>query len=355
MKRTVPPPTGIIEGFFGRCWQWHQRRQLADFMAREGFDFYLYAPKSDRQLRSRWREHWPDNDWQQLQRLRQHFREQNIAFGLGLSPLDLCDTAGRADTAALGAKIRQLNQLQPDWLGLFFDDMRGDIPHLAERQAELAHCAAALSDARHILLCPTYYSDDPVLDKVFGARPDYYLEDLGRQLDPSIHIFWTGPKVCSDNYPDEHLHQTAQKLGRRPFIWDNYPVNDGAVKSQHLYLQPPTATRGPHRESIAGIAVNPMNQFSLSLPALSGLHSALKGQAAPPLKTILNRLYPGDLAQRLAADATFFAHEGLSQLNVDERERLLLAYQPFAHHPAGREVIDWLNGEYTFDPACLTE
>ncbi|MCP8898287.1 beta-N-acetylglucosaminidase domain-containing protein [Gilvimarinus xylanilyticus] len=355
MTNSAPPHTGIIEGFFGRSWRWDQRRQLADFMVREGFDFYLYAPKSDRHLRSRWREHWSNSDWQQLLQLRQHFRDRGVAFGLGLSPLDLCDTTGRADSAALETKIGRLNQLQPDWLGLFFDDMRGDIPHLAQRQAELAHCAATQSSAPHIVLCPTYYSDDPVLDKVFGARPDHYLEDLGRQLDPSIHLFWTGPKVCSDNYPDEHLQQITQKLERRPFIWDNYPVNDGAVKSQHLYLHPPTAERGLRRENIAGIAVNPMNQFSLSLPALSGLHSALKGETEAPLETTLKRLYPAGLAQQLAANADLFAHEGLGQLSEDQRELLLQAYQPFAHHGAGREVIDWLNGEYAFDPACLTE
>ncbi|UTF60430.1 beta-N-acetylglucosaminidase domain-containing protein [Gilvimarinus sp. DA14] len=355
MTQTAPPPIGILEGFFGRSWSWEQRQRLASFMRREGFDFYLYAPKSDRHLRSRWREHWPADDWLALQQLRATYRTAGISFGLGLSPLDLCSASGEADTDALDRKIKRINELDPNWLGLFFDDMRGDIPGLAKRQAELAHRAAQRSTAGTILLCPTYYSDDPVLDKVFGARPKGYLTQLGRELDPSIEIFWTGPKVCSETYPLAHLEATAHQLGRKPFLWDNYPVNDGAIKSKHLYLQPPEASRFHNRDAIAGIAANPMNQFALSLPALCALAQGVTQGGPTTLESALQHTLPHPLAVVLAQDADFFAQQGLNNLGDSERLRLLKRYEPLSEHEAAREIIAWLRGEYTFDPACLTE
>src|SRR5690606_38231537 len=100
---------------------------------------------------------------------------------------------------------------------------------------ELTTRAQTLSSADRIILCPTYYSDDPVLERVFGERPHNYWQNLGEQLDSRTDIFWTGPRVCSEHFNVEHLHAVGQRLGRKPFLWDNYPVNDGAIKSRHLH------------------------------------------------------------------------------------------------------------------------
>ncbi|WP_020209328.1 beta-N-acetylglucosaminidase domain-containing protein [Gilvimarinus chinensis] len=356
MADTHSPTTGVLEGFFGRSWSWEQRLRLAAFMHKEDFDFYLYAPKSDAHLRNRWRQDWPADQWQALKNLRHTYHSAGIAFGLGLSPLDLCTPEGKADTKAFKEKITRINQLEPDWLGLFFDDMRGDIPDLAARQAELSHFATTHSSAQRIILCPTYYSTDPVLDKVFGARPSNYLPQLGRELDPAIQVFWSGPQVCSATYPLEHLQEITHLLQRKPFLWDNYPVNDGAVKSQHLYLSPPEASRFENQQHIEGIAANPMNQFALSLPALAGLAQGIKCRAPATIDTLLKKLFSQPLAELLRQDAPFFANHGLNELDENERQRLLQRYRPHLEkEEAAREVTDWLNGGYTFDPACLTE
>ena len=42
----------------------------------------------------------------------------------------------------LAAKLAQLAPLKPDDLAILFDDMRGDVPDLAERQAAIVHFAA---------------------------------------------------------------------------------------------------------------------------------------------------------------------------------------------------------------------
>lgn len=73
------------------------------------------------------------------------------------------------------------------------DDMKGG-PNLAETQIEIVEYVQCVTD-KTILFCPTYYSDDPILDKVFGRRPSNYLEKIGT-LPQKVQIFWTGNFVC---------------------------------------------------------------------------------------------------------------------------------------------------------------
>ncbi|MDO6745673.1 beta-N-acetylglucosaminidase domain-containing protein [Gilvimarinus sp. 1_MG-2023] len=356
MNTSNPIPAGVIEGFFGRSWQWPQRRQLASFLSEHQLDFYLYAPKSDPFLRRHWRASHPAEQWRELAATRETYRDCQIDFGVGLSPLDLCTDQGITDTAALDAKIKHLNTLELDYLALLFDDMRGDIPQLAQRQSELAERAANLSNAKRVILCPTYYSNDPVLEKVFGPAPEHYLETLGQTLDRAIDVFWTGPSVCSDHYPTEHLLEVNERLGRKPFLWDNYPVNDGAVRSQHLYLSPTKSDRSTAKPYIAGIAANPMNQFYASWPALAGLSQVLTSQQAPQCQTILQNLYSEQTAHYLKQDLPTFEQGGLNALSDHDKQILIERYTPLGIiDPIAAEICDWLAGGYTFDPSCLTE
>jgi hypothetical protein len=352
-------PLGVIEGFFGRSWSWQQRTELASFLRQTGYDYYLYAPKGDSRLRSQWRQDWSPHDWRALNSLRQHYRATGVKFGLGLSPLDLCGPQGRTDGASLDAKVTRINELQPDILALLFDDMRGDTPQLAAIQTELAHRAAALTSASKVILCPTYYSDDPTLEKVFGARPKDYWETLGSSLDPAIDIFWTGPKVCTDHFTRSHLGDVAERLQRRPFLWDNYPVNDGAIKSKHLYLKPFSRDRADIGDLLAGHAVNPMNQFNLSKLALASLpraYASANYQPAQLFNELLEQLCPPALRAALQEDAARFSAEGLGKLTPEQRVHLSEHYSQLADDSGmSAEVADWLAGKYTFDPACLTD
>ncbi|WP_347332504.1 beta-N-acetylglucosaminidase domain-containing protein [Marinimicrobium locisalis] len=359
-------PLGVIEGFFGRPWSWPARAEALDFMAAAGYDFYLYAPKADAYLRRHWTRHWPDAEWQHLERLRQHSQDKGIRFGVGLSPLELYREPPAESRAALCAKIRRLNQLNPDILCLLFDDMRGDLPELAARQIELAHTAAEVSTARSVILCPTYYSPDPILEKVFGARPEHYWPELGRGLDSAIDIFWTGPEVCSGQYPREHLTEVTQWLGRRPFLWDNYPVNDSAKLCDFLRLAPYPTSHAQLAGSVAGHAVNPMNQAYLSRLPLATLPTAYaRGPDYRPAEAFQQALQcwcPSGLRECLEEDLPLFQERGLTALSEAEKASLKARYEPFATRAPrsaeshlAQELLDWLDHHYAFDPACLTD
>ncbi|MDQ2077180.1 beta-N-acetylglucosaminidase domain-containing protein [Marinimicrobium sp. ABcell2] len=357
---SVSTPLGVIEGFFGRPWSWSARESYASFMAQHGYDFYIYAPKSDAILRRRWQEDWTAAQWSQLLQLRSRYQQAGVKFGVGLSPYELYRQPSADSRVALTRKIESLNRLEPDILCLLFDDMRGDLPELAQRQVELVQTAANTTSASRIVFCPTYYSFDPILEKVFGARPADYWKTLAQGLDSAIDIFWTGPKVCSEHYPEAHLEQVNSLLGRRPFLWDNYPVNDSQKLCQQLRLQAFSKDRAHLEGHLAGHAVNPMNQPYLSQIPLSTLPQAYREgdgyQTEAAFIQACQRLCEPALAERLIEDRPLLQDTGLDALTESQRLHLKNRYQPFADSSvSAQELLNWLSGHYAFDPACLTE
>lgn len=352
-------PLGIIEGFFGREWSWDDRAAYANFLALNAFNFYIYAPKSDKNLRMQWQQNWPQSNFSQLCNLRETFRKQDIDFGIGLSPHEIYLDKTHSQRHQLKQRLEQINQLQPDILCILFDDMRGDIPNLAQLQIDIAHQAAAQCNAKHIIFCPTYYSFDPILEKVFGEMPANYWEVFAQKLDPAIDIFWTGEKVCSTDYSATHLSKISELIGRKPFLWDNYPVNDGASKSKILQLR---SVGKPHSQLsglLSGHAINPMNQAWLTqIPLLSFAQAYTQKNNYNPSFSFYNNciaLCGEKLGQQLIADIDFLQDKGLDKITEPELNRLISTYHQFPVNPFAREINAWLQGEYRFDPACLTE
>ena len=345
----MSPQLGIIEGFFGRPWSWTDRADAVRFLRPHGFSFYLYAPKADPWLRRRWQEPHSAAEMAALEEFREVCRARNVRFGIGLTPFELHLEGGRGWQEALAAKLAQLSALKPDDLAILFDDMRGDVPELAERQAAIVHFAAERGVAQRILSCPSYYSDDPILDVAFGARPDFYLEQLGRLLDPAIELFWTGPEVAAREFTPGHLARVAGQLGRKPFLWDNYPVNDGSRMSQHLHLRGVTGRPAAIAPHIAGHGVNPASQPLLSrIPLLTLAESYRAGESYDYLAAFgraAREILGEQLAQRVAKDLLTLQDRGLDRLG--ERKAALLARYAAFDHPAAREICLWLEGYWT--------
>ncbi|MBI1238476.1 MAG: hyaluronidase [Alphaproteobacteria bacterium] len=347
----------VIEGFYGRLWSEADRLALAPFLAENGYDAFIYAPKGDASLRKSWRAPFVPEHRAFLGRLADGMRASGLAFGVGLSPFEIWRDWGPAVRADLAAKIAELDAIGTETLGILFDDMRGDTPDLAARQAEIMDAVAGASRARRIIFCPTYYSDDPVLARVFGTPPESYLEALGRRLAPAIDVFWTGPRVCSADITPDHLESVIARLGRKPFLWDNYPVNDGARMSKHLQLRAFSGRTAQNRSLLAGHAANPMNQIWLSRIPLATLGALYRGGAYDPgaaFTEAARAILGEETAAALARDLSLLQDKGLDHLSDEEREALTKTYgarrTPYAH-----EIMDWLDGVYAFDPACLTD
>jgi hyaluronoglucosaminidase len=349
---------GVIEGFYGRTWPWPTRQAMIEFFAREQLNTYVYAPKADRQLRKAWRESHTEEDFAQLSALRETCRKHVIQFGIGFSPWGLQALYNADDRAALQQKIQQLNRLDSDILCILFDDMPGAIEDLAERQCAIVADILAASSARRVLVCPTYYSFDPVLEKIFGAMPPRYLQTLGAGLDASVDVFWTGASVVSPGYSRGDIDAVREQLGRAPVLWDNYPVNDGQRISRFLHLLPMRHRPWQLAEWCRGHLANPMNQAWLSQLPLASLARNYREREAYDAERFwlaeAPKLFGAEMAALLQRDVELFQQRGLDQIAPEQRRELIDEYRRF-EQPAAAEVIDWLSEGYRFDPDCLTD
>ncbi len=346
---------GLIEGYYGGPWTWSERRAQVDRLKVHGYGFYIYAPKADVFLRRRWRETPPAETRDGLAALAAHCRENGVRFGVGLSPFEIYRDFNAEAQGALARKLAWLDEFGIDDLGILFDDMRGDLPDLAQTQVRIIHWIAERSRASRLVVCPTYYSDDAGLDRYFGARPADYLEDFGAGLDPAIQIFWTGEEVCSREFSPGHLDRVAESLRRKPFLWDNYPVNDGPRMSPHLHLRAFTG-RAAIGGRIAAHAVNPALQPTLSLiPALTLAESYRLGEAYQYVEAFdhaADEVLGKELASLVRRHLQTFQDVGRDRLAPETIAKLRPRYAAF-DHPAAREIVGWLDGAYVITPEMM--
>ncbi|MFC3714518.1 beta-N-acetylglucosaminidase domain-containing protein [Sphingoaurantiacus capsulatus] len=345
----MTPELGIVEGFYGRNWGWDARRAVMRLLQPHGYSFYHYAPKGDAYLRRQWQAPYPAEEAAELARFATECRVAKVRFGIGLSPYEIWSNFDGAAQTALADRLALFADLGADDIGLLFDDMQGDRPDLAERQAEVVDFARAHTGAARLIVCPSYYSDDSVLDRVFGARPDRYLETLGAQLAPEVEIFWTGEEVCSRAFSPGHLARVTAQLGRKPFLWDNYPVNDGPRMSPHLHLRGFTGRPAGIAPHIAAHAINPALQPMLScIPAITLAMSYAQGDAYQYAAAFLEaaRAVAGpEIAAMLQADLLGLQDAGLDGMTAERKAKLRAKYAA-VDHACAREVVEWLDGRY---------
>jgi hypothetical protein len=186
---------------------------------------------------------------------------------------------------------------------------------------------------------------------VFGERPAGYLQDLGRRLDPRVGVYWTGEEICTREFSPGHLGRVTEALGRKPTLWDNYPVNDGPRMSRFLHLRGFTGRPGAIGPHIAAHAINPALQPHLSLiPAATLVASYREGPTyryMHAFREAAHALAGADIAAMLEQDLHALQDRGFDQLG-DDRERLRQRYAA-VDHPMAAEVVRWLDGADTVD------
>jgi hyaluronoglucosaminidase len=339
---------GIIEGFFGRPWNWDERRRVVETLVPYGYNFYHYAPKADSFLRRRWVEPHPLEEANQIKSFARYCLDLGVSFGVGLSPYEAFNDFNSSLRAAFTQRIEDLVSLDIKELGIFFDDMHVDLPDLAARQIEITHLAQDIAPQLRINITPSFYSDDPVLERVFGACPPNYLADLGEGLRPDIDVYWTGEEVCAREISPGHLAKIGKLLKRKPLLWDNYPVNDGPRMSQFLHLRGFTGRSAVNGKFLAGHAINPASQAILScIPAITLAKSYQQGDdycyAAEGFAASCE-IVGEPLATMLRNDLLSFQDLGLNKLEA--RLEALIARYSEIDHAGAHEVVAWLMGDY---------
>ena len=145
---------GIIEGFYGVFYTPPERDDLIRFAGQNGFDWYIYAPKNDRQHRLRWWEAYPDAIMERFSQTAQTARDAGVTFCYAISPGESVCYSRFEDYQKLTHKLRSFFQIGVRAFGLLYDDNTPGFHHAEDRERyiSLAHAQADLANRVHAFL-----------------------------------------------------------------------------------------------------------------------------------------------------------------------------------------------------------
>ena len=234
---------GIVEGFFDRSGACRIAKTF-EFGASRGANTYLYAPKDDPYHRTLDRTVSREL-WKELLQLIRQAQKLGIDFVYGFHPGKGLCFSDEKPVRTLLAKARRFYDAGIRTFAVLFDD----IPSQLESNLDRKNFRKSLARAEGTWLqkiqasqpgewkdiewwiCPSYYTVDPLLARVFGPFEPNFLETLGKYLPASVACFWTGPSVVSKEISLSHVQKIAQRVGHRLLLWDNYPVNDLSMRT----------------------------------------------------------------------------------------------------------------------------
>ena len=273
---------GVVEGFFGPPWSMSHRAALFEFGAKRGMNTYLYAPKDDPYHHESWRDPYPDAEWQSLVELIRLAQRHSIDFVYGFHPGKGLCFASAEPVLQLLRKAKVFYEVGVRTFAILFDD----IPSRLEHEEDRGRFGGSLARAEGLWLekilaqqpatwrevewwiCPSYYTDDPLLARMFGKFEPGFLQTLAEYLPASVACFWTGPRVVAKEIGLAHAHKIAERLKRPLILWDNYPVNDLSMKEE-MHLSPLVGRDARLPEAVYGYLNNPLLQESLSFVPLA--------------------------------------------------------------------------------------
>lgn len=250
---------GVVEGFYGTPWSHEARMRQLAFYGRNKMNTYIYGPKDDPYHSSpNWRKPYPEKEAAQIHALIEQAARNEVNFVWAIHPgKDIKWT--EADRDALIQKFEAMYQLGVRSFAVFFDDISGDGTDPV-RQAELlnyidTHFIQQKHDVTPLVMCPTEYN------KSWSDVKGGYLTTLGKMLNPSIQIMWTGDRViaCIDKPTLDWINPLIQ---RKAYIWWNFPVND--YVRDHLLLGPVYGNAKGIQDEMSGFVSNPMEHAESS-------------------------------------------------------------------------------------------
>ncbi|WP_212754312.1 beta-N-acetylglucosaminidase domain-containing protein [Nakamurella aerolata] len=274
------PLRGVIEGFYGEPWTQQDRLDQMDFYGDIKANTYIYAPKDDPYHREKWREPYPADKLAELTDLVGAATKNKVAFTFALSPGNTVCYSSPDDLAAVTAKFEQMYSIGVRAFSIPLDDINLSSWHCTQDQQaygapNAGNAGKAQADflnkvqrefiathegARPLQMVPTEY---------YNTTDTPYKQSL-RALDPAVVVMWTGEGVVPKSVTVEQAQAAAKAFGRKPFLWDNYPVNDFGNTAGRLLLAPYAKREAGLSEYLAGIVSNPMNQAAASKIAVFG-------------------------------------------------------------------------------------
>jgi hyaluronoglucosaminidase len=330
---------GVIEGFYGQPWTYEQRIDMFHFMAQNHFNTYVYAPKDDPYQRANWAALYPTAQLDPMASLIQSGTSDGIQFVYSISPGIPTPLPGQSltpemvsnsisftstsDLLKLEKKLDQLRSVGVHTVMLSFDDVERSLKPVDQRVYGSDYARAHVDLANRLLkderqrdtqfqlwFAPTTY---------YGLSDNHYWQIIRTRLNTSIPVIWTGKWVLNQSITSSQAIQVTKLIGRKPILWDNYPVNDYT----YVVKKAPALLMGPldHRSSdlpdhLSGYIANPMIQ-----PESSKVPLATVGQyfsnphSYQPLNAWQTAIQSAEGIQDPTAFHTFCMYSSQSTLN----------------------------------------
>jgi hypothetical protein len=283
------PERGIVEGFYGVPWSHQDRVDILRFEGQHGMNVYYYAPKDDPYHRKLWRDPYPADEMKRLAELVKASHANFVDFCFAISPGLSMTYSSDEDFRALAGKLESVSKLGVSCYALFLDDVPQELQNPADqaRFKTLAEARVYLVDKlgrrlksqsaeNHLTVTPTVYTNE------WGSRD--YIKELGAGVNPGVNIVWTGTQVESPAITVAQAREWGGFLGRKPLLWDNFPVND--ERPWRVFLGPVRNRDANLPVAVEGLLSNPMNQSHASMIALETVADYLwNSQAYDPAKS----------------------------------------------------------------------
>lgn len=252
------PNRGVVEGFYGNAWSFDDRLSQYEFYGRNKMNTYIYGPKDDPYHRGKWRELYPADKAAEMKALNEAAKRHKVNFVWGIHPAG-DHRWNEEDNQATIRKFEQMYDLGFRNFSIFFDDVFGAQAD-GKKHAEYMNYVKKNfvdkhPDIENFIMCPALYN------KAWkGSFQPSYLEDI-YVMDPSIKVMWTGNSVV-DMINVQDMEWINPKIGRKAFIWLNYPVTDYCIN--HLLMGPFTGNDAEATSMVSGFTANPMEYAEAS-------------------------------------------------------------------------------------------
>ena len=252
---------GLVEGYYGNPYSEANRMSLFEFFGRQKMNMYIYGPKDDVYHRAQWREEYPADQAEKIRQYVAAAKANKVDFVWAIHPGENIQW-NNADSVNIVNKLKAMYNLGVRTFAVFFDDVWGGEGTRGDKQAQLMNYITdelnkAYDDVNPCIICPTQYNR--------GWSNGDYLTTLGTVMYPEIRIMWTGNSVV-DIINKSDMQWINAQIGRKAFIWLNYPVNDYCIN--HMLMGPTTGNDLDIADMVSGFTSNPMEYAEASKVSL---------------------------------------------------------------------------------------
>lgn len=281
---TVASGAFEIRGLKGLFWDGIDKYYKAvEWMPNHGMNWlmlcYTAYPESARD----WRKDYTAEQTAEMRELVTRGDDRGVTICLSFNPGIWSDPplehSSEEDYQAAWRKVEAAHKIGIYWIALCLDDIRRELtPADKEKYGTLQAAQIAftnrlwddmqkLSPRPKLIFCPSAYTTRDM------EKHRDYIEYVGRELAPEIDIFWTGPDVVSKRITAEDAAVVEKWFRRKPFVWDNYPVNDMFHSTDRPWqplLAPLKHRSADLPQAVSGILFNPMREWEASkIPLVS--------------------------------------------------------------------------------------